>query len=85
MIEVICDVELEFPYENSRNTVHRLSLIKKIRIIQSFRNATIMRLGIPIDLFEQWYEIEPELGLYPPPKGADSFMHSLRVRQIAYP
>jgi|ETNvirnome_2_130_1030620.scaffolds.fasta_scaffold62276_2 hypothetical protein len=82
MIEAVCDIELETPYEGCRQTVHRLAIIKKIRIIQSFMNATVMRVGIPVSLFEQWYGVKPEMGLYPSPKGASGFIVSVRVRKV---
>ena len=82
MIEAVCDIELETPYEGCRQTVHRLAIIKNIRIIQSFRNATVMRIGIPVSLFEQWYGVKPEEGLYPAPKGAESFITSVRVKRV---
>lgn len=80
--EIVCDIELVYPYEMARHTIHSLALIKNIRIIQSFMNATVVRVGIPIELFQQWYGTSPVKGLYPAPSGADSFINSVLVRKI---
>lgn len=82
MREAVCDIDLESPYENSRQIMHALAIVKKIRIIQSFRNGMVMRVGVPVDLFIQWYKVRPEKGTYPPPKGADKFITAIRVRKL---
>lgn len=79
--EITCDIELQKPFERSRNTVHRLATIKTMRIIQSFRHASVIRVGMPLELFHKWYGVEPERGMYPPPAGAETFIVSIKVRK----
>jgi len=82
MIKVIIELELVFPYNQSMGTLVEFCCVWQSLMLSAGTNKAKAIISMPSVHFKKMFGQNPRKKVYPVPSGAESFIESVKVKDI---